>query len=117
MVAFDGCLGRVRGKSDGSGKDDKFKVLAARWDIGTDPIGEGGFGSVHLATNRKTGKVRALKAMRLKAPLEWQDFRNEVMVMKKITRHRNICHILDTAADRKFGYIVMQVGPGGRRLL
>ena len=70
MVAFDGCLGRVRGKSDGSGKDDKFKVLAARWDIGTDPIGEGGFGSVHLATNRKTGKVRTSFSCRSAASRE-----------------------------------------------
>jgi serine/threonine protein kinase len=52
--------------------------------------------------------VRALKAMRLKAREEWDDFRNEILIMKRIKRHRNICHILDTAEDMKFGYIVMQ---------
>ena len=103
-----GCFGGGKSNSSG-GCDGKFGVLSARWDIGTDPIGEGGFGSVHLATNRKTGKVRALKAMRLKAPEEWEDFHNEILVMNKIKRHRNICHILDTAEDKKFGYIVMQV--------
>ena len=46
--------------------------------------------------------------MRLKAPEEWEDFHNEILIMKRIKRHRNICHILDTAEDRKFGYIVMQ---------
>jgi len=99
--------------SGGDGKDAKFKVLASRWDVGKDPIGEGGFGSVHLATHRNTGKERALKAMRLKAPEEWQDFHNEILIMKRIKRHHNICHILDTATDKKYGYIVMQACSGG----
>jgi hypothetical protein len=54
-----GCCG---GGSDSSGSDTKFKALSARWEIAPDPIGEGGFGSVHLATNRKTGKVSTAAA-------------------------------------------------------
>jgi serine/threonine protein kinase len=177
-----GCCG---GGSDSSGSDTKFKALSARWEIAPDPIGEGGFGSVHLATNRKTGKVstaaatpcsrlvlclrprlglrpsptltlalvalalactracasacalaaslgcalaapwlggavaapssiglaacvrscsirplptqvRALKAMRLKTADEREDFHNEISIMRKITKHHNICHLLDT---------------------
>ena len=102
------------GPRAGSGTgEDKFKCLESRWDINKEPIGEGGFGSVHLARNRKTGKTRALKAMRLKAPEEWQDFHNEILIMKRIKRHHNICHILDSAEDKKFGYIVMQACSGG----
>jgi len=97
----------------GAGEEDKFKCLESRWDISTEPIGEGGFGSVHLAKNRKTGKTRALKAMRLKEPEEWQDFHNEILIMTRIKRHHNICHILDSADDKKFGYIVMQACSGG----
>ena len=51
--------------------------------------------------------------MRLKAPEEWEDFHNEILIMKRIKRHRNICHILDAAEDKKFGYIVMQACSGG----
>jgi len=109
-----GCLGGGGGGGGGAGsKDDKFKCLDSRWDIGKDPVGEGGFGSVHLAKNRKTGKERALKAMRLKAPEEWTDFHNEILIMKRIKRHHNICHIIDSAEDKKFGYIVMQACSGG----
>lgn len=107
-----GC-GPKNSSKKGDGKDDKFQVMESRWEIGKDPIGEGGFGSVHLAKNRKNGKTRALKAMRLKAPEEWQDFRNEILIMKRIKRHHNICHIVDSAEDKKFGYIVMQACSGG----
>ena len=45
-------------------EDSKFKVLEARWKIEKEPIGEGGFGTVHLCRNLKSGKQRACKAMR-----------------------------------------------------
>ena len=57
-----GCLGGGKNNSSGSDSDTKFKLLSVRWEIAADPIGEGGFGSVHLATNRKTGKVRSALA-------------------------------------------------------
>jgi len=101
------------GKTTIGSSDDKFKCLEKRWDISKDPLGEGGFGTVHLAKNRKTGKNRALKAMRLKEQEEWNDFHNEISIMKKIKRHHNICHILDSAEDKRFGYIVMQACSGG----
>ena len=105
-----GCCG---GGSDSGGSDTKFQALSARWEIAPDPIGEGGFGSVHLATHRKTGKVRALKAMRLKTADEREDFHNEVLIMRKITKNHNICHLLDAAEDARYGYIVMQACSGG----
>ena len=40
--------------------DVKFKVLRSKWDIDEKAIGEGGFGTVHLAKNIKTGKVCSL---------------------------------------------------------
>ena len=94
---------------------DKFAVMAGRWDIEKDPIGEGGFGTVHLCRPRgkTTSKQRALKAMRLKAPEEWEDFRNEVAIMRRLKRHHNIVHMIDAAQDKKFGYIVMQACTGG----
>ena len=59
-----GCFGGGKSSSR-DGSDTKFKLLSVRWEIAPDPIGEGGFGSVHLATNRKTGKVRTSAAAAL----------------------------------------------------
>ncbi|KAL3932694.1 MAG: hypothetical protein SGPRY_000602 [Prymnesium sp.] len=91
----------------------KFAVMSTKWIILPDPIGEGGFGSVHLCTNRASGKTRAIKAMRLNNELDKEDYQNEVKIMEKIKRHRNICHILDHGMDRRFGYLVMQSCSGG----
>ena len=64
-----GCFGGGK-SSSGDGSDTKFKLLSVRWEIAPDPIGEGGFGSVHLATNRKTGKVRTSFSCRSAASRE-----------------------------------------------
>lgn len=93
--------------------DVKFKVLRSKWDIDEKAIGEGGFGTVHLAKNIKTGKVRALKAMRLYNEQDRDDFVNEVTIMKKIRTHRNICHLIQGLDDPKYGYLVMQACTGG----
>ena len=85
----------------GYGESDKFKVIAAKgWDIEDNAIGEGGFGTVHLC--KRSGKQRACKAKRLPTPLDRDDFRNEVKVMKMIKSHHNICHIIDSAEDARY---------------
>ena len=91
----------------------EFKVLEARWKIEKEPIGEGGFGTVHLCRNLKSGKQRACKAMRLPTQLDREDFRHEVAILKQIKIHHNICHIVDHAEDARFGYLVMQSCTGG----
>lgn len=102
------------GGGGASGADDhKFRVIESRWNVATDAIGEGGFGTVHLGTHVKTGKTRAVKAMRLMCQLDREDFTNEVRILLKIKSHRNICHIVDHAEDVRYGYLVMQACSGG----
>jgi len=105
--------GASKANDSASGDGKKFGVMVGKWDIQPDAIGEGGFGSVHLCTNKSNGKTRAIKAMRLNNELDREDFLNEVDIMKRIKKHRNICHILDNGTDKRFGYLVMQSCSGG----
>ena len=86
------------GVADG-GIDSKFAVMAGRWNIEKEAIGEGGFGTVHLCKSVKTGKPRACKAMRLPTQLDREDFRHEVKILKEVKTHRNICHIVDSGEE------------------
>ena len=83
------CCGAGGGDAatEADGNDTKFKVLEGRWIIEKDAIGEGGFGTVHLCKNIKTGKQRACKAMRLPTLLDRDDFRHEVAILKQIKIH------------------------------
>ncbi len=102
----------VAGGSDGESA--KFAKIEVRgWKVDPDPIGEGGFGAVHLCTEVRTGKRRACKAMRLPTPLDRDDFRHEVKVLKICGKHKNICHCIDVAEDARYGYLVMQSCTGG----
>jgi len=101
------------GATEGGNEDNKFGVLAGRWIVEREAIGEGGFGTVHLCKNVKTGKQRACKAMRLPSQLDREDFRHEVQILKQIKVHHNICHVVDSAEDQRFGYLVMQSCTGG----
>lgn len=96
-----------------TGEEQKFKVLEGRWNIERKAIGEGGFGTVHLCSNIRTGKQRACKAMRLPSALDREDFRHEVMILKQVKQHRNICHVVDSGEDARYGYLVMQSCTGG----
>ena len=110
------CCGGGSAREDDTGSQsggEMFKVLEGRWDIDKEAIGEGGFGTVHLCRHRRTGKPRACKAMRLPTPMDREDFRHEVHILKKIKIHHNICHIVDSAEDARFGYLVMQSCSGG----
>ena len=107
------CGGGGGGGENAEGKGDKFKVLATKWKVETKAIGEGGFGTVHMCTSLRTGRQRACKAMRLENQFDRDDFRSEVAIMKMIKTHRNICHIVDSAEDARFGYLVMQSCSGG----
>jgi len=107
------CCGGGGGGGSDKSDDTKFNVMAGRWDVEREAIGEGGFGTVHLCKHLKTGKQRACKAMRLPSALDREDFRQEVMIMKKVKQHRNICHIVDSGEDARYGYLVMQSCTGG----
>jgi len=107
------CCGAGGGDSPiDESEESKFRVLEARWMVEKEAIGEGGFGTVHLCQD-KSGKQRACKAMRLPGALDREDFRHEVAILKQIKTHRNICHVVDSAEDARYGYLVMQSCTGG----
>ena len=35
------------------------------------------------------------------------------MILKQVKTHRNICHVVDSAEDARYGYLVMQSCTGG----
>lgn len=107
------CCGGGGGGVTDVDEEHKFRVLEQRWDVEHEAIGEGGFGTVHLCKNLRTGKQRACKAMRLPTSLDRDDFRHEVMILKQVKTHRNICHVVDSAEDARYGYLVMQSCTGG----
>jgi calcium-dependent protein kinase len=108
------CCGAGGDGGGSAGEGERFKVIEAKgWVVEKQAIGEGGFGTVHLCKNVRTGKTRACKAMRVPSDLDRDDFRAEVLVLKKVKTHRNICHILDSAEDARYGYLVMQSCTGG----
>ena len=108
------CCGGGGGESvTDTEEKEKFRVLETRWIVQKEAIGEGGFGTVHLCRDKRSGKGRACKAMRLPTSLDREDFRHEVNILKMIRTHKNICHIVDSAEDSRYGYLVMQSCSGG----
>jgi len=109
------CCAGGKSAEDVDGEDaSKFQKIAVKgWKVDDKAIGEGGFGAVHLCTSTKTGKQRACKAMRLHSDIDRQDFRQEVLVLSKCGKHKNICHLIDHAEDARYGYLVMQSCTGG----
>ena len=108
------CAGADNDVAGSESKGAKFANIEIKgWKVDPDPIGEGGFGAVHLCTEVKTGKRRACKAMRLPTAQDRDDFRHEAAVLKATGKHKNICHCIDVAEDARYGYLVMQSCTGG----
>lgn len=108
------CAGADDDVAASESKGAKFaKIEIKGWKVDPNPIGEGGFGAVHLCTEVKTGKRRACKAMRLPTAQDRDDFRHEAAVLKATGKHKNICHCIDVAEDARYGYLVMQSCTGG----
>eukprot|EP00927_Polykrikos_kofoidii_P073193 TRINITY_DN69264_c0_g1_i1.p1 TRINITY_DN69264_c0_g1~~TRINITY_DN69264_c0_g1_i1.p1 ORF type:complete len:566 (+),score=114.07 TRINITY_DN69264_c0_g1_i1:117-1700(+) len=74
-------------------------------------LGEGSFGSVHSAKCRKTGLVRAVKAIEWKAVKNPARFEREINIAKKLD-HPNVVRLFETFQDAKKVYIVMELCTG-----
>ena len=93
----------------------KFAPVEAQgWKVdGELVLGEGGFASVYACTHAATGTRRACKAVKLASAEDREDYHNEVAILRTVGKHKNICHVIDAAEDRCFGYIIMQSCTGG----
>ncbi len=77
-------------------------------------LGEGAFGSVYLAVNRRTGEKLALK----KIPKKFTDsasFQNEMNALLQVRRnggHPNICSLRENFEDDKYYYVLLDLVSG-----
>lgn len=82
----------------------------------SEKIGEGGFGTVHLATNKETNKQYAVKYMDMTSQLHSADEVNgiykEANSIKKL-RHKNIVELYNAFVDGKYLIMIMELARGG----
>ncbi|KDO33822.1 CAMK/CDPK protein kinase [Saprolegnia parasitica CBS 223.65] len=74
-------------------------------------LGKGSFGRVVRATNRKSGKVWAVKIVDLGNALDKSSLLNEISIVKRL-QHPNIVRMIASYEDAKHMYMVMQLLPG-----
>eukprot|EP00899_Mesostigma_viride_P008122 jgi/Mesvir1/17310/Mv07707-RA.1 len=82
-------------------------------------LGTGGFSTVRVATNRKTGEKVAVKTLNKKGKYSGDDslIRNEIAVMvrilEKVSSHPNVIRLLDVFDDAQDVHLVMELCTGG----
>jgi len=88
------------------GLEDRYEILEL--------LGEGGFGYVHRAVDRKTGQNVAIKFMTKKGvdAADIDDYKKEVAIQAKL-QHENIVQLYEYIDDEDFIYIVMELVSGG----
>jgi predicted Ser/Thr protein kinase len=79
------------------------------------PLGEGGFGSVYLATDKKTGEMVAVKKIS-KQYTNDTSFQQEMNAFHQIRmngNHPNICGLRENFDEGQYFYLVMDLISGG----
>jgi serine/threonine protein kinase/Ca2+-binding EF-hand superfamily protein len=91
-------------------------TLKSRYDVQwKSPLGEGGFGAVYLATDRKTNERVAVKQI-AKTFTDNASFQREMNAFLHIRRngsHPNICGLIENFDEGKYYYIVLDLISGG----
>ncbi|KAF3778443.1 Calcium-dependent protein kinase 8 [Nymphaea thermarum] len=101
----------------------KFAVLSnatghdieSRYELGRE-LGRGEFGITYLCTDRATQEVFACKCIskkKLRTPVDVEDVRREVAIMKHLPKHPNIVSLKDTYEDDNAVHLVMELCEGG----
>jgi len=75
-------------------------------------MGEGSYGSVYRATNRKTNETVAIKIVEL-SDTEYDEIKQEINIMKQIQKHPNIAHYYGSFLFDESIWIVMEYCEGG----
>ena len=81
----------------------------------TNPIGEGAFGAVYKATDRKTGDRVAMKKIPKKLTSD-TSFQNEVNALVQVRNnggHPHICSLKEIYEDGRYYYMVLDLVSGG----
>ena len=75
--------------------------IAARYELGGE-LGRGEFGVTYLCTDRDSGEALACKSIskkKLRTPVDVEDVRREVEIMRHLPKHPNIVTLRDTYED------------------
>ncbi|GJN11326.1 hypothetical protein PR202_ga29507 [Eleusine coracana subsp. coracana] len=89
--------------------------IAARYELGGE-LGRGEFGVTYLCTDRATGEALACKSIskkKLRTPVDIEDVRREVEIMRHLPKHPNIVTLRDTYEDNNAVHLVMELCEGG----
>jgi calcium-dependent protein kinase len=89
--------------------------IAARYELGGE-LGRGEFGVTYLCTDRATGEALACKSIskkKLRTPVDVEDVRREVEIMRQLPKHPNIVTLRDTYEDDNAVHLVMELCEGG----
>jgi len=82
------------------------------YDMESSAMGNGAFGTVRKAKNKKTGKVCAMKMIKKAAIANMDAFINEVDINTRMD-HPNIVRLYETFEDHHQVYLAMEVCEGG----
>nr|CAB3458360.1 unnamed protein product [Digitaria exilis] len=89
--------------------------IAARYELGGE-LGRGEFGVTYLCTDRESGEALACKSIskkKLRTPIDVEDVRREVEIMRHLPKHPNVVTLRDTYEDDNAVHLVMELCEGG----
>ncbi|PON32481.1 Serine/threonine protein kinase [Parasponia andersonii] len=96
-------------------KDPTGREIELRYELGRE-LGRGEFGITYLCTDKATGETFACKSIskkKLRTPIDTEDVRREVEIMKHMPKHPNIVSLKDTYEDDNAVHLVMELCEGG----
>jgi hypothetical protein len=102
----------IRKMDENQSRDTLRSKYAVDWD---DPLGEGGFGAVYLATDRRTGEKVACKKIDKKFTDDssFQHEMNALLHLRKAGGHPNICSLREHFNEDGYYYLILDLVQGG----
>mmetsp|Transcript_30218 Transcript_30218/g.74285 ORF Transcript_30218/g.74285 Transcript_30218/m.74285 type:complete len:493 (-) Transcript_30218:147-1625(-) len=83
-----------------------------KYELASRPIGQGGMGTIYLATNRKSGKQSAVKKLLLSKTTDLPALQNEIAMMRT-SAHPNVVEYLESFMFDRCLWVVMEYMDGG----
>lgn len=91
------------------------QTIGEKYDLGRE-LGRGEFGITYLCTDRETEDVLACKSIskgKLRTPIDIEDVRREVDIMRHLPKHPNIVTLEGVYEDDNAVHLVMELCEGG----
>jgi len=84
----------------------------AQYELSAKPIGQGGMGTIYLATNRKTKRQSAIKKLLLSKTTDLPALQNEIAMMRT-SAHPNVVEYLESFMFDRCLWVAMEYMDGG----